>query len=237
MIQKKDEVNYKIAPDQPRAVRSLPILYCLKDPRLLTAQLLAFMQAALLANFDSSIPTFSREAFGYNTLQSGLVFIALILPYLLLGPLAGWTVDKFGPKPAAVLGFGYLAPVLVLLRLPDENHQIVMYCAILALCGVGMAAIGSPSIVEAASVVEKYEKANPNFFGKNGPYASLYAVNSMVFSTGLAVGPLISGTLKDSIGYGNLHLVMAGLCLLTAFVSFVWIGGKPKVLLRQWRNV
>ena len=48
--------------------------------------------------------------FGFDSLHAGLLFIALDVPYLLLGPVAGWAVDKYGTKPAAVLGFGYLGP-------------------------------------------------------------------------------------------------------------------------------
>ena len=135
----------------------------------------------------------------------------MILPYVIGGPLAGWLVDKRGPKPAAVLGFGYLVPTLVLLRLasPGGTKQVVVYCVLLALNGVGMAVIGSPSIVEASYVVQMYDKANPNFFGANGPYAQLYGLNSMVFSAGLTLGPILSGVLKDAIGYGNMNMVVS----------------------------
>lgn len=235
LLKKQQEDHYKVAPNQPNVVRSFPILYCLKDPRLLTAQLLAFVQATLLGTFDATVPTVAEEYFGFDSLKSGLIFIALILPYLLLGPVAGWTVDRYGPKPAAVLGYGYLVPVLVLLRLsqPGGKSEIIIYCALLALCGLGLGVIGSPSIVEAAYVVQHYDKANPDFFGANGPYAQLYAINSMVFSAGLTIGPLVAGLLKDAIGYGNMNIVVAGLCLITAILSFIYIGGKPRLFGRK----
>lgn len=190
------------------------------------------MQATLLGTFDATIPTVAQDYFGFSSLEGGLLFMALVLPYLVLGPLAGWAVDKYGPKPAAVIGFGYLVPVLILLRLvqPGGKPQIIIYCALLALCGTGMAVIGSPSIVEAAYVVQMYHKANPDFFGEQGPYAQLYSINSMVFSLGLTVGPLVSGLLRGAIGYGNMNLVVALLCLITAVLSFIYVGGKPKIM-------
>ena len=235
LIRKKEEDQYNIPADQPRAVQSFPLLYCLSNPRLLTALLLAFVQATLLATFDATIPTEAQELFGFDSLQAGLIFVALILPYLILGPIAGWTVDRYGPKPAAVLGFGYLAPALILLRLvrPGGKSQIIVYCVLLALSGLGMGVIGSPSIVEASYVVQMYDKANPDFFGANGPYAQLYGINSMVFSLGLTVGPLVSGSLKDSIGYGNMNIAVGALCLVTATLSFFFIGEKPKMLRRK----
>ncbi|KAL8948454.1 MAG: hypothetical protein Q9222_005362 [Ikaeria aurantiellina] len=235
LLRKKEENNYKVPEGQHKAVKAFPILYCLKDPRLLTALLLALNQATLLATFDATIPTEAEALFGFDSLKSGLLFIALVLPYLLLGPVAGWLVDRYGSKPAAVLGFGYLVPVLILLRLarPGGNSEITIYCAILALCGVGMAIIGSPSIVEASFVVQMYDKANPDFFGQQGPYAQLYGINSMVFSLGLTIGPLVSGGLKDSIGYGNMNLVVAMFCFITALLSLVFVGGKPGFLKRR----
>ena len=235
LIRKKESEEYKIPPDQPKWIRSLPILRCLKDARLLTALLLAFVQATLLATFDATIPTEAQELFDFDSLKAGLLFIALCLPYLLFGPIAGWAVDRYGTKPAAVAGFGYLVPVLVLLRLAHRGGtaQIVEYCALLALCGVGLAVIGSPSVVEASFVVQNYHKANPDFFGANGPYATLYAINSMVFSAGLTLGPLLSGSLKEAVGYGNMNSVVAALCLVTSILSFVYVGGKPKILERD----
>ncbi|KAL8868126.1 MAG: hypothetical protein Q9198_008287 [Flavoplaca austrocitrina] len=235
LLRKKEEDNYKVPDGQSKVVRSFPILYILKDPRLLVALLLAFNQATLLATYDATIPTEAEQLFGFDSLKSGLLFIALVLPYLLLGPVAGWLVDRYGPKPAAVLGFGYLVPVLILLRLarPGGTPEIVSFCALLSLCGLGMAVIGSPSIVEASYVVSQYDNANPEFFGEQGPYAQLYGINSMVFSFGLTVGPLISGLLRDRIGYGNMNAVVAGLCLITAVLSVIYVGGKPNFLRRK----
>ena len=235
LLRERQDKEHKIPPNQPKLVRFFPLLYCLSDPRLLTALLLALVQATLLSTFDATIPTVATSYFGFDSLSSGLLFIALVLPYLLLGPVAGWTVDRYGAKPAAVLGFGYLVPVLILLRLtsPGGKGEVIKYCALLALCGLGLAVIGSPSIVEASSVVGMYEKANPDFFGANGPYAQLYGINSMVFSAGLTLGPLVSGALKDSIGYGDMNVVIAMLCAVTAALSFVFVGGKPKLLKRR----
>ncbi len=233
LLPKTEKDYYTVPPNQNRIVRNLPVLYCLTSPRLLSALLLAFMQALILGTFDATVPTEARSLFHFSSLRSGLLFIALDVPYLIFGPLAGWTVDKYGPKPAAVFGYGYLVPALILLRLPHADGgsgQVILYCALLSLCGLGMGVIGSPSIVEASNVVQKFDKANGEFFGKNGPYAQLYGLNSLVFSAGLTVGPILSGTLRDSIGYGNMNLVVATLSGVTAILSFIFIGGKPKML-------
>ncbi|KAI1773160.1 MFS transporter-like protein [Hypoxylon cercidicola] len=228
-----DELAYKINYEPNRIVRAIPILVCFRSPRLLVGFGLAFVQAALLGVFDATVPTEAQSLFNYTSLQAGLLFIALDVPYLVMGPIGGWAVDRYGTKFAAVVGFGYLVPVLILLRLPSDHvlsgtGNVVLYCAMLALNGVGLAIIGSPSMVETSFVVMKFDKANPGFFGANGPYAQLYGFNSVSFSAGLTVGPIVSGALRDGIGYGNMNLVFAVVAALTAIVSYFIIGGRPR---------
>ncbi|KAI0973712.1 major facilitator superfamily domain-containing protein [Xylaria arbuscula] len=238
LLPKKEDEAYKILKEPNKLIRALPILICFQNPRLVMSLCLAFVQATLLAVFDATIPTEAQTLFQFSPLKAGLIFIALDVPYLLLGPVAGWAVDRYGTKSAAVLGFGWMVPVLILLRLPPEellpvSRNIVLYCAILALNGIGLAVIGSPSVVEASDVVQKYDKANPGFFGENGPYAQLYGFNSLFFCSGLTVGPIAAGYLKDSIGYGNMNLVFAVLSAVTSILSFFIIGGKPRILLKS----
>ncbi|CAJ2509298.1 Uu.00g143240.m01.CDS01 [Anthostomella pinea] len=238
LLPRKQEESYKITGEPNKLVRALPILVCFNNPRLVMALTLAFVQASLLAMYDATIPTEAQSLFQFTSLKAGLLFIALDVPYLILGPVAGWAVDRYGTKPAAVIGFGLMVPVLVLLRLPADglltgSKNVVLYCAMLALNGIGLAIIGSPSVVEASDVVQKYDKANPGFFGGNGLYAQLYGFNSLFFCAGLTVGPIVAGALKDSVGYGNMNLVFAVLSGITAVLSFFIIGGKPKVARRS----
>ncbi|KAF4555472.1 MFS-type transporter-like protein 34 [Elsinoe fawcettii] len=235
LLGKKEEQNWKLSDDQPSIARKITILPLLSDPRLLTAFLVAFVQALLLGNFDATVPTTGQELFGFDSLKAGLLFLPLGAFDLVVGPLAGWFVDKYGTKPGAVFGYGYLVPVLILLRLPHEGgkDQIILYGGLLALSGIGLALIGAPSIVEAGSVVQKYYEANPDFFGEQGPYAQLYGLNSMVFSAGLAVGPELAGELKQKIGYGNMNIVLAAISFATAALCFVFLGGKPKFVTRR----
>jgi len=231
-----DDEQYKIKGEPGRIIRAFPLLYCFRNPRLFMALSLAFVQASLLSVFDATIPTEAKDLLGFSSLEAGLLFIALDIPYLILGPVAGWAVDKYGTKPAAVIGFGYLVPALVLLRIPSEaattsnaEHVTRLFCAMLALNGIGLAIIGSPSVVEASDVVQRFDKANPGFFGANGPYAQLYGFNSVFFCSGLALGPVISGVLRDRVGYGNMNIFFAVLAGTTAVLSFFFIGQKPRL--------
>lgn len=238
LLGKKEEQSFKLPKDQPALARKLKILPCLRDPRLLTAFLVAFVQALLLGAFDATVPTTAQELFGLDSLKAGLLFLPLGIFDLVVGPLAGWFVDRYGTKPGAVLGYTFLIVVLALLRLPHEGgkDQILLYSGLLSLCGIGLAVIGAPSIVEAGSVVKNYYEANPEFFGEQAPYAQLYGLNSMVFSLGLTVGPALAGELKQTLGYGNMNAVLAAVSFVTAVLCFVWLGGKPGLSMPRWRR-
>ena len=236
LLGKRDTTDYKLPDNLSSIARKITILPCLTNTSLLTAFLVAFVQALLLGSFDATVPTTAEELFGFDSLKAGLLFLPLGAFDLAIGPLAGWFVDRYGTKPGAVAGYGLLVPVLVLLRLPHPGgkDQIILYCVLLALCGAGLAVIGAPSIVEAGAVVQRYYEANPDFFGEQGPYAQLYGLNSMVFSLGLAVGPELAGELKLRLGYGNMNAVMAGISLGTSILCFFLLGGRPRWPLRRY---
>lgn len=48
----------------------------------------------------------------------------------------------------------------------------------------------------------------------------------MIWSAGLTVGPLISGALREKIGYGNMNVVLASVCGLTALLTALFVDGK-----------
>jgi len=224
--------TYTLPPNHSTLSRLAPILPCLTNPRLLTALLVALVQAILLGSFDATIPTVANDYFDFNAQQAGLLFLPLGIFDLLLGPAFGWAIDKYGVKPIAVGSYVLLIPAFVLLRLPHSGgqDQQILYGALLGFCGVGLAGIGAPSLVEAGAVVEKYYKHNPDFFGGEGPYAQLYGLQSMVFSAGLAIGPELAGQLREAVGYGDMNAVLAGVCGFTALLCFVFLGGRPGVL-------
>lgn len=229
---KENNDAWKLSPNQPKIAHMVPILPCLANPSLLTALLVAMVQAILLGSFDATLPLVAREYFGFDTLKAGVLFLPLGAFDLLLGPVFGWAVDRYGTKLVAVGSYTYLIPAFVLLRLPHAGgiHQVILYGGCLALCGIGLAGIGAPSLVEAGAVVEKYYDANPEFFGDEGPYAQLYGLQSMVFSAGLALGPEIAGQLRLAINYGNMNAILAGICAITAILCFAYLGGKPRLL-------
>ncbi|KAF2032727.1 MFS general substrate transporter [Setomelanomma holmii] len=209
----KAHARYRLSKPGNRITRALPILLLLRDPGLLTAIWISFMQAFLLGAFDATVPLVSSEQFGFNSLKAGLLFIPLGGADFFFGPVFGWGVDRYGTRLFSL----------------DNARHIALYAGLLAANGIGLAVINSPSIVEAGNIVEKYYQANEDVF-EQAPYAQLYGISSMVFSGGLTVGPLLAGHLRERIGYGNMNAVLAGICAFTSILVACFMGRKEENL-------
>jgi len=236
LVVKNDNLeDWKIPPNQPAWVQTFPIVYCLRNPRLLVAMVFSFIQAIVIGVYDATLPIEAQELYKFDSLQAGLLFAPLLLPNLIFGPIMGKAVDRYGTKLSAVIGMAYLAVSLNLLRIPQTQspsstgqHEIIKMCVILALNSIGLSIISAPGVVEQSNVIKYYHLANKDFFGEQGPYAQMYAINSMFFCAGLAVGPMIAGVLREKYGYGNMNSAIAGLCLVVSILSYFYIGDKAK---------
>lgn len=208
----------------------LPILPCLRNSRLLTCHLITLTQASTLGIFDATLPLEAHYLFNFTALRAGLLFIPLVTPYLVLGPVAGWGVDKWGPRPFAIFGSLFLSLPMFLLQIvkPGGAEEITKMCAILALCGIALPMISSPAVVESSRVMGMYHRANRGYFGEKGPYAQLYAVNSMVFSTGLTLGPLVAGLAREKWGFGAMGVGAGIWAVAVSGACYLRIGQKIK---------
>ncbi|KAM0227180.1 hypothetical protein ACHAP5_012230 [Fusarium lateritium] len=223
--------KYKIKEGVGSIIRGLPILYCFRQSRLLVALALTVVQGCILGVFDATIPAEAAALFQFTSFEVGLLFTALILPYIGLGPVAGMAVDKYGTKLVATYGYALLTPSLVMIGIPslqylNSTSNLVLFCGILVLNGASLAIVSSPSFVDASEITCKYEAANPGFFGENGPYAQIFGFNSLCFFLGLTVGPLAGGVIRDAFGYQVMSPIFAVVSGVAALLSHIYIGEK-----------
>jgi Major Facilitator Superfamily len=211
--------------------RVLPIVYCLTTKRLLVALGLGFVQALIIGTYDATLAIEAAAQFGFSSLETGFLFLAIGLPSLLFAPLGGWAVDRYGIRVVATTGFAVYAPFLALLRLSspvlsDRYQNIALFCLILAMNGVCLSVVGTAGIVEANNVVENFVRVDPSFFGPNGAYGQLFGLTTFAFNAGLTVGPLCSGPLRESFGYGNMYAMVALMAASAAILSSAYLGER-----------
>ncbi|KAG0652487.1 putative MFS-type transporter [Hyphodiscus hymeniophilus] len=213
-------------PVSSRLSRYPPVLTLLKSRRLLTALWGIMIQGALMTAFDSVLPLFVQETFGWDSIGAGLVFLAIFIPSF-LSPLIGWASDRYGPRWLTVAGFLFAIPFWILLRLVTHNSlgQKVTLNVLLALIGVALALVMPPLMAEITYVVEAKEKETPGRYGSQGAYAQAYGLFVMAFAAGTLIGPIWAGYVRNEAGWGTMTWSLGLLSLAGALPCVIWTGG------------
>lgn len=224
------ETTTKSAGKQTRfsklVARLPPVITLLASRRLLAVLFGALVQSSLVCSFDTVLPLFVNEVFGWGALQAGLLYFAIVIPTL-LSPLVGWISDRYGPRWLASGGFLLTAPFLIMLRLVDHNslNQKVLFVALLSLCGITLTMVFPPIMAEASHVVTAKEKKRPGIFGKGGAYAQSYGLFNVAFSAGTLIGPLWSGFVKNAAGWATMAWTLGLFSGVAAIPMAIFIGG------------
>ncbi|PPJ58138.1 hypothetical protein CBER1_02566 [Cercospora berteroae] len=217
----------------PSAIQSIvaklpPMVFLFGSRRILAALFATTMQSSLLTSFDAILPLFVKNAFQWDSIGAGLVFLPVVLASF-LGPVVGTLADKYGPRWLATAGFILSCPFLILLRLVDENsiNHKVMLCAFLAFIGIGLTLALVPLMAEMSYAVDAKAKRRPTgFFGKNGAYAQAYGLFNMAWAAGSMIGPLLAGLVVEARGWGTAVLILGCVSIVTALPTAIWTGGS-----------
>jgi len=208
----------------------LPILSCLSDTQLAAALFLNFIQYIILGSYDATLSMETGERFDISPEKVGFVFLALAVPVLAMSALAGWAVDKHGPRVVAMIGYGTFVPILVSVSLltsgylfasssSSSSSGLSLFCGLLCLQGGCLSLISTPAVVKAKRVVGEIVRDDPARFGTRGATGQLFGINSLVSSFGLIVGNSMSAALRREVGYAGMNLALAVCCALGAFMA------------------
>ena len=164
-----------LKPWRPTKCRKRPsIIVLLSSRRLHSALWGVVVQASLLTSFDSTIPLYCSQVFGWKSIGGGLIFLPLLLPSL-LSPWIGSLVDRYGARWFATAGYLLAAPFLALLRFVVDNDMVtkVLLCTLLVLIGLSLNLTLVPVMAEISHTVEEKEAQNRGMFGEKGAYAQV----------------------------------------------------------------
>ncbi|CAM1502870.1 Fc.00g076460.m01.CDS01 [Cosmosporella sp. VM-42] len=216
--------------EEIRASRNpLTTLLCLlRKPRLLAALWGTLVDAIIQTSFDSTLPLFVNETFGWDSIGAGLIFLPVILPSF-LSPLVGAFCDRYGPKWISTFGFVFATPFLICLRFVSEDTMAhkVMLCGLLVGVGIGMSCVFGPLMAEITWSVQGDEDDTATV-----PYAQAYGLYNMAFSGGALVGPIMGGLIRESAGWGTVGWSLGLLMFVTSITSVIWIGSPLSISMR-----
>ncbi|BCS17662.1 uncharacterized protein APUU_10490S [Aspergillus puulaauensis] len=207
----------------------------LTDSRVLVGLANTVLSSALLASFDTTLPLHLRDTFGWGSLSAGIMFLSLHLPFILLGPLAGWVRDRAGLQYPTTVAWALLAPVMWLIGVPGSGifapksavNTETMFIFAIVVFGVIVPFVRGVGFLQVSLVLNEFETKDPRRFGENGGSNQAFELQDMALSTGLMAGPLISGTLAQIAGYYWASCAFAILCLLSALASIFCLADRP----------
>lgn len=207
--------NHRLSRSRKAAAAAAPsntgsrgrLLTLLKSRRLAVALFAYFIQATCVMCFDSVLPLFVQDTFGWGQSGQGLIFIPLSVPHI-GDPLTGFIVDRW-PRSRIWLAAGaFLAavPLLTCMRFVTENTlgDKVVLCALLALIGIMGGILEPPLMVEITYIIEQKEAEFPHVFGKGGGLALGYGIMNAAWAAGSLIGPIYGGFIRDNAGWNTM---------------------------------
>ncbi|KAK5689669.1 hypothetical protein LTR17_026186 [Elasticomyces elasticus] len=192
--------------------RALPkYIRLLASRRFLVALLACFVQAAVQTALDAMLPIFVETTFHWDALGAGLIFV------LLLGTSCR-LADSHGAGYLAASGFDLAVPSLVSLRLVqhDTPKQKVLLMVLLLSTGIAFTLILTPmmaDLTEGAAGADVLAQACGYF--------------NIAWSPGCTAGPLISGSIIEPLGFGNVCVVLASVCACMIVPTACYAGRRP----------
>lgn len=157
--------------------------------------------------------------FNMGSMEVGLCFIPLFAPSF-LSTVIGASVDRYGTRRVAILGFVIDIPTFLILRLVAQNTTRDKIILLILLFFTGLA--GSLKVVslmvEVSRVVEKKEDECPGIFGEQGATAQAYGLFNIAWSGGQVIGPLVAGFLVDHYGWATMASVLSAISGGTAVI-------------------
>ncbi|KAL4796087.1 major facilitator superfamily domain-containing protein [Aspergillus venezuelensis] len=195
--------------------------YMLSDSRVLAGLANSIVLSSLLAGFSATWPIHLQKTFKWKSASVGAVFLILQLPLALLSPLSGWLRDRVGTRNPAVLGWTLLAPFVFGLGVPGaaqfQNYWQLTgsgdggeWLFIVCVAGIGFVQplVHGAGFLNTMSALQAIESKHPGIFGPNGGRSRAFAINEVAFNSGLMVGPLVSGSLSEVVGYFYMNITL-----------------------------
>lgn len=109
------------------------------------------------------LPAFTGYGFGKTATVSGLFLLPTVLMMVVVSPISGSIVRRFGPKPALIVGAVFLTAAFVLPALSHAQLWQVLISGIMTGVGIGFGlAAASNAIIESVPMAQTGEAISAN---------------------------------------------------------------------------
>ncbi|KAJ3316127.1 hypothetical protein HDU76_002063 [Blyttiomyces sp. JEL0837] len=190
---------------------SIGFLQLLKSPPLLILCALIATVGAILSGIEPTLPIWLESEYNADPTHVGLIFMALVIPTVVMGPIGGAIYDRFGATRVLTVGF---ILGMVITPMLSIGGNIVWTCIGLFVFGCVFAVAMAPIMPEIAGCVERES------------YSKAYSLFNIAWSSGLVVGPTAGSVVFQYVGWRWQLICFSGLLLL-AF-PLIYVYKRPK---------
>lgn len=194
-----------VKPDtEPPTLKSL-----VSDPYILVAAGAITFANTGIAMLEPSLPIWMMDTMDAGRWQQGVTFLPASISYLIGTNLFGPLGHRMGRWLAALLGLIVIGICLMCIPLARSiNHLIVPNAGL----GFAIGMVDSSMMPELGYLVDIRHSA---------VYGSVYAIGDVAFCLGFAIGPALSGTLVNTIGFEWMLFGIAVLSLCYAPLLYI----------------
>ncbi|KAJ5899616.1 hypothetical protein N7495_004360 [Penicillium taxi] len=207
----------------------------LRDGRVLASLLCVTTFSTITAGFNATFPVHLRQIFNWGPFPVGVAFFAMRSPSILLGPLSGSLRDRIGLRDPTTAGWSLFAPLLLCMGVPGEfpwssaeTHGKAIFVASIIGIGIVQNLLQNAGFLNILVVVQEYEFKYPKIFGANGGRGRAFGLTEMSFNMGLIVGPILSGSLSQVIGFFYMNAILGLICIGNAVAVFSTFAGRKQ---------
>lgn len=182
------------------------------DKRVLVTSAMEGIQNMSMGALEAFLPIYAVTVAGLNVFEAGLLWGAQIVVTLLAKPLMGRVSDRWGRRPLIVAGMFLCAGPMAII--PQLTGFVPLMIAG-AFFGLGEALVTSSS----AAMVADYCQARH--------YGAAMGTFGTIFDVGHAAGPIVTGLLVASLGYGPAFVIVAALLVASVPVFLAIVREEP----------
>ncbi|KAI9646631.1 hypothetical protein NHQ30_004627 [Ciborinia camelliae] len=182
------------------------IMLC--DGRVVTCLLITVTSTIVSTSFNATLPLQVQETFGWGPSMIGFLFAALVVPGVLIGPLAGWVRDRVGARLPAIVCSILQAVVLGLLGITgSKTSGGTTYMASIVVIGALRPFVSGNTPVELVAAAKALQEKTPAAFGSAGYLSRVFSMLDACASLGMMLGPIMGGSFKALIGYKYMNWI------------------------------
>ncbi|XP_034940472.1 synaptic vesicular amine transporter-like [Chelonus insularis] len=162
-----------------------------------------------IAMLEPSLPIWMMDTMGASRWKQGATFLPASISYLIGTNLFGPLGHRMGRWLASLIGLLVIGVCLMSIPLATSiNHLIIPNAGL----GFAIGMVDSSMMPELGYLVDIRHTA---------VYGSVYAIGDVAFCLGFVIGPALSGTLVNSIGFAWMLFGTAILCFIYAPLMYL----------------